>query len=110
MGKRPYSADELRHDLSVNIAVTDILHSGECTKRQSQYIAWFMDSLFNMRFIRLAIVEWLLQRPIASSNDLTFAEAHALLDWLSGNPAVVRIEAASVLVAAFMQPEREAVR
>lgn len=92
-----------RSFLQVRIATESKFHPGGCSAKQAAMVARYTGALFPLRCVRLAVLGWLVQRPIKSSKALTAGEAHVLLDWLSaGSPAETRAQAASLLAPALM--------
>jgi len=84
-GKRPWDADTFGAAFLEYVATSDNTHANP-SKKQGTYIASLMSSAFpgdNGRKDRLAVLEWLTGRTIATSNDLTGAEASAMIDLLA---------------------------
>jgi len=81
-GERPWSADSFGQ-VFLEYVVTSKNQYPNPSAKQSQYVASLMGSAFDDRKDRLIVLSWLTDKAIASSNDLTGAEAAAMLDLLA---------------------------
>ena len=85
---RPYDAETFRKGYLMRVGKSDVKFASPSDK-QAQYLASLMTSAFKESSTpdadRLAVLGWLTGRDIASTKDLTGAEAKELLDILAAD-------------------------